>query len=207
VPSFRFSRPSPAMAVAVCALVVAMSGTAFATSYVITSTQQIAPRVLKKLRGHRGPRGVRGFRGVAGTTGLRGLQGLTGLSGQNGQNGQDGKPGPGIRWALVKGTDATIIAQSGGITAARQSTGRYYVEFGSSVAGHALSTVVHAPTGSNATISSLTPCGGPTLVTGLDPPDLSHCGFHNTSSTVEVNVALLSSGTVSDQDFYIELFA
>jgi hypothetical protein len=199
VPSFRPSRPSPAMVVAVLALVVALSGTALATSYVIKSTHQIAPRVLKKLRGNTGPRGLRGLSGLAGASGARGDQGVPG------QNGHDGLPGPGIRWALVKGSDGSIIRQSGGIVGNRQSTGRYYVDFGSSVAGHALTAVVHAPVGSNSTISSLTPCGNTTVDTGL-PADLTHCGFNNTSSNVEVNVVSPSSGTAVDNDFYIELF-
>jgi hypothetical protein len=63
-------RPSPSMAVALAALLVAMTGTAIsARHYVVTSTHQIAPKVLKKLRGKTGPRGPQGPSGEAGPAG------------------------------------------------------------------------------------------------------------------------------------------
>jgi hypothetical protein len=47
----RLRRPSPAMTVALVALVIALGGTAFAASrYIITSTSQIKPSVLRELR-------------------------------------------------------------------------------------------------------------------------------------------------------------
>jgi hypothetical protein len=49
-----FRRPSPALVVACLALIVALAGTAVAAEqYVITSTNQIKPSVLKELRGLR----------------------------------------------------------------------------------------------------------------------------------------------------------
>ena len=58
--SFRF-RPHHASVVAYLALFVALGGTAIAAHhYLLTSTKQISPKVLKKLRGRTGPRGPAG---------------------------------------------------------------------------------------------------------------------------------------------------
>ena len=77
--------------VATCALVVlGLAGTAAAAShprYVIRSTKQISPKVLKQLRGKSGSKGVAGPQGPAGTNG----------TGANGAAGPQGLPGiPGI---------------------------------------------------------------------------------------------------------------
>jgi hypothetical protein len=63
----RARKPSPSMIVACLALFVALGGTGIAASrYVISSTAQIRPSVLKSLRGRRGPTGPRGPAGPAG---------------------------------------------------------------------------------------------------------------------------------------------
>src|SRR3954451_1045469 len=53
-------RVSPALVVSVVALVLAGGGTALAGRYLITSTKQIKPAVLKKLKGKQGPQGPAG---------------------------------------------------------------------------------------------------------------------------------------------------
>src|SRR3954453_6181614 len=74
-------RPSPALIVAIAALVVAFGGTAMAAKkYVITKTTQIKPSVLPQLR-KTGPAGPTGLPGPAGPAGERGPAGTAGVAG------------------------------------------------------------------------------------------------------------------------------
>jgi hypothetical protein len=82
------------------ALVFAMTGGAYAASkYVITSTKQISPKVLKSLKGSNGKSGANGATGAAGAagpagaTGPGGPQGPAGAAGTNGTNGTNGEKG------------------------------------------------------------------------------------------------------------------
>ncbi len=74
------------------ALVFAMTGGAYAAKkYLITSTKQISPSVLKQLVGKAGPAGANGKDGAPGA---QGPQGPAGANGKDGTNGADGKEGP-----------------------------------------------------------------------------------------------------------------
>ncbi len=74
------------------ALVFAMTGGAYAAKkYLITSTKQISPSVLKQLAGKAGPAGAKGKDGAPGA---QGPQGPAGANGKDGTNGTDGKEGP-----------------------------------------------------------------------------------------------------------------
>jgi len=74
---------------ATLALILAMSGGALAAShYLITSTKQISPKVLRKLKGKRGRTGASGPPGILGTQGPLGLQGPKGTRGPEGAPGQ-----------------------------------------------------------------------------------------------------------------------
>ncbi len=80
----RGKRPSvtPAGVIAVIALVLALCGGAIAAKRVlITSTSQISPSVLKKLKGKRGPAGPAGAKGEPGAKGDTGLKGEQGPPG------------------------------------------------------------------------------------------------------------------------------
>jgi hypothetical protein len=70
------------------ALVFAMTGGAYAAGkYLITSTKQISPKVLKQLQGKTGKTGP------ASANGANGAQGPAGANGKDGTNGTNGTPG------------------------------------------------------------------------------------------------------------------
>jgi hypothetical protein len=98
--------------VAIVALVFAMTGGAWAAKrYLITSTSQISPKVLKALKGASGKVGAAGPAGPAGPAGAAGAgaagppgpQGPGGPAGLEGKEGKEGEKGPkgvpGSPWA------------------------------------------------------------------------------------------------------------
>lgn len=90
--------------VSVIAVVLAMTGGAWAAKhYIITSTKQIKPSVLKQLKGKPGPVGPQGERGLQGE---RGPGGPTGPKGDAGPQGAEGPPGP-TKTALPAGKTST----------------------------------------------------------------------------------------------------
>jgi Collagen triple helix repeat (20 copies) len=88
------SRLTYANLTATLALLFAMSGGAYAAShYLITSTKQISPKVLKALKGNAGPAGTNGANGANGAGGPPGEKGAPGSNGSSGSNGKDGTNG------------------------------------------------------------------------------------------------------------------
>jgi Collagen triple helix repeat (20 copies) len=94
----RFGVPG---VIAVLALVFAMAGGAYAAKkYVITSTSQIKPSVLKTLQ-KPGPAGVPGAKGDPGAAGAKGDAGARGANGDPGAPGTAGTAGkPGSPWVV-----------------------------------------------------------------------------------------------------------
>jgi hypothetical protein len=91
---------TPSTVIASLALLFAMSGGAYAASkYVITSTKQISPKVLKSLQGKAGPAGKSGVNGTSGAPGATGPAGPAGPTdpagtGSTGPQGPAGPAGP-----------------------------------------------------------------------------------------------------------------
>src|SRR5579875_1192138 len=100
------------------ALFFSMGGVAIAAHhYLITSTKQISPKVLRKLHGRQGPPGASGPTGPAGPAGLVGPPGLSGPPGPTGLTGALGPTGP------VGPTGATGPAGPAGPTGATGPAG------------------------------------------------------------------------------------
>ncbi len=93
------------------ALVLTMSGGAFAAGkFLITSTKEISPKVLKSLRGKAGPAGAAGAQGPAGPQGLAGPQGAAGPGGAAGAAGANGVS---VTSAEVSKSSTTCSKQGG----------------------------------------------------------------------------------------------
>lgn len=96
------------------ALVFAMSGGAYAAKrYLITSTSQINPKVLAKLKGNQGKAGVAGLAGPTGPAGPQGPAGTAGKDGVNGVNGASGGPGESVTAKAIP-TKVTACKEQGG---------------------------------------------------------------------------------------------
>jgi len=102
--SFLRRHLSYANVAATMALVFAMGGSAVAAShYLITSTKQIKPSVLKSLKGNAGPRGAAGPAGPAGPAGSAGAAGAAG---------KDGAPGTGAGVVARIRSTAAVVSSS-----------------------------------------------------------------------------------------------
>jgi hypothetical protein len=161
--------PSPAMAVACLALLVALGGTGYAAIQALprnsVTTLQVKDHSLlaRDFKAGQLPRGPQGPAGPAGAAGPAGPQGPAGPSGSGS-----------VKWALVR-SDGGIAAQSGGITlAAHPSSGNYFLSFGNAVTGHpVLSSGAYAnDPGDQRGETTAGPCGGGsegrTCPTGFD---------------------------------------
>jgi hypothetical protein len=129
VSSLKVRMPSPALAVGVVALFVAMSGSAVAATTFLVHTNDIADGAVT---GHKIANGAVGVNKLTRTvraalarageprgtvSGAQGPAGLQGAAGQNGHNGQDGQNGNDGRDGLnpaVPVVDVPTIAQSSG---------------------------------------------------------------------------------------------
>jgi hypothetical protein len=102
-------------------LVFMMSGGAYAASkYLITSTKQISPKVLKTLTGKTGAKGPAG---PAGPVGPAGAKGETGTAGKDGAPGKEGASGASVSVKEVKASEAACAKQGGSsFTAAGTTT-------------------------------------------------------------------------------------
>jgi pilus assembly protein FimV len=108
--------------VATLALLFAMSGGALAAKhYLINSTRQINPKVLKKLKGNAGSPGRSGAPGAAGTQGIAGVNGSSGVPGAAGAN------GTARAYGVVKSDGTIVPAKTKGLAATKVNPGSYCV--------------------------------------------------------------------------------
>ncbi len=108
---------------ATLALVFSMTGGALAAShYLITSTKQIKPSVLKKLKGNTGATGK------TGATGATGAPGTAGAPGKEGPQGKEGAAGSALAYAHILPGGGFDAARSKNVSAGnvtREATGFY----------------------------------------------------------------------------------
>ncbi len=136
--------PTPAMGVALLALVVATGGTAGASGVVGGSNDGPTAKAAKaKSSAKRGPRGKRGPAGPAGpagsagpagpvgpagAAGAAGARGLTGVAGPAGATGPAGAPGAALAFADVSAAGRIVAGSSKGtVTVTRPSAGTYCI--------------------------------------------------------------------------------
>lgn len=171
-----FRLPSPAMAVSVTALVVALGG----TSYAAVSLQANSV-------------GTKQLKNGSVTSSKIANNAVTGAKVKNGSlTTADLAKSSRSAWALV-GSAGTVIAQSGGISVSNPFVGGYYVSFPSSRLDHGLSVT---PQWSNTedTVSTVI-CANPPQGAICDAPFFAH------SNVVYVEVQHLS--VRADGSFYI----
>jgi hypothetical protein len=121
-------RLSYANVTATLALVFAMSGGALAANhYLINSTKQISPKVLKTLKGRAGATGRTGTAGLAGPTGSQGATGPKGDTGPKGETGAPGANGTARAYGVVASSGTVVAAKTKSLTASKINTGVYCV--------------------------------------------------------------------------------
>jgi Collagen triple helix repeat (20 copies) len=107
---------------ATLALVFAMSGGALAAGhYLLTSTSQVSPKVLKALKGKNGSAGEEGAQGAQGPRGEVGAAGPAGPAGAQGAQGPQGEPGV----AGAAGKEGSPWTAGGTLPAGKSETGAW----------------------------------------------------------------------------------
>jgi hypothetical protein len=193
-------RLSPATALAGLALLVALSGTSVAAVSVVlprnsVGTAQLKTNAVISAKVRNGSLRRADFARNQLPAGPTGPVGPPGPAGPTGPAGPAGPAGPGAKWALVR-PDGSIVAQSGGISAAHPSGGQYILDFGASVAGKLImATSGRASDPDFRGMVSAGPCGG--TVEG------SACPIGNDANHVLVVTNNPGETAREDHSFYV----
>jgi hypothetical protein len=210
VKALRAFRPSPALLIAMIALLVALAGTGYAAATLprnsvgnaqlqnnAVTTSKVKNFSLLKADFAPGqiPRGARGSTGPPGPPGTDGARGPTGPA---------GTPGTAAvaKWALI-GPSGLVVASSNPAPLVIQSgPGRYYLNFGSPVTGHAIIVSPVSRDNDNGVrgVVFATICGGGS---GTPPPDTSTCAANNNTNTVFVTSLDNTNSFPANHGFYI----
>jgi hypothetical protein len=190
-------RPSAATIIALLALFFALGGSAVAARhYLITSTSQIKPTVLKALRGTAGRVGPQGLQGP------QGAQGAQGPAGAQGSAGPAGAPATAL-WAVVN-AGGSLARGSGVINVTLSTNGgtnpQYNVQFNRDIT--ACAYIANA--GSPGTVSN---------TTFIVPRDVTTARSVDDSRTVVVEVfntdqtaSQSNTYTPVEDDFHLAVF-
>jgi hypothetical protein len=209
VKALRAFRPSPAIVIAMIALLVALAGTGYAATSLprnsvgpvqlqanAVTSPKVRNRSLLKIdfAANQLPRGLRGPAGAPGPPGAPGAKGATGPAGPSGT--------AATKWALV-GKDGNVVTSSTPAPLVLQALpGQYYVNFGTPVNGHALvatSALRSADLSGRGTVIA-TVCGS----TGSSPPpDTFACTTNNNTNTVFVITLNAGNNLAESHAFYI----
>jgi hypothetical protein len=191
--------------IAMIALLVALAGTGYAATSLPRNS--VGPAQLQlnavsssKVKNHSLQRIDFGTNQIP-----RGAPGAPGPPGAPGARGPTGPAGPSAasKWALI-GKDGNVIASSTPAPVVVQGLlGQYYVNFGSSVAGHAIVVSGAYRDADNqlrgTTIATI--CGAGAA--GTPPPDTSTCTSNNNTNTVFVVTANNNNSLPGNHAFYI----
>jgi hypothetical protein len=103
------------------------------------------------------------------------------------------------QWVLVQGTatGATILAQSGGMSATRQNTGLYSIDTGASVGGHPLSATINL--GGLPGFVDAAPCGG----SANNPGGVNCAGANDTNHVLAQTLS--TAAAAADRTFYLAI--
>jgi hypothetical protein len=198
-------RPSPATALAMLALLIALGGTSIAAVEATLPANSVGTVQLKnaavtgaKVRLHTLLRAH--FAAGQVPTGPRGAVGPSGPAGPAGAAGPAGPAGGGAKWAVVR-ADGGIAAQSGGITlTAKPTAGQYILDFGSAVTGKLILTSSAHAGGDLAFRGTVSagPCNS--------SAEGSTCPAGNDTSHVRIFTNNAGNTANADHAFYIAVF-
>jgi hypothetical protein len=142
------------------------------------------------------PKGPRGPVGAPGPPGAPGARGPTGPAGPSGT--------AATKWAFV-GKDGNLIAGTPGVVVVQSSPGKYYVNFGSPVNGHAIVTTPGLRDADPGTRGSVLAgvCGNTSTTPTPTPIDTIACLNNNNTNTVFVITSNSTNSIAESHAFYV----